>query len=90
VVGNEAGDAMPMYCLGLQSISKIADHFPRTEGQIPIYYNYFHTGRPATSDSDRFYRSAYIDLSIYPKFPFGYGLSYTDSSYSDITLNKRS
>src|SRR6185436_4782289 len=66
---------------------KLPMSFPRAEGQIPIYYNYFKTGRPATSDSDRFYRSAYIDLSIYPKFPFGYGLSYTDFKYSDITLS---
>ena len=64
--------------------------FPLTEGQIPIYYNYYNTGRPATSDSDRFYRSAYIDLSLYPKYAFGHGLSYTDFSYSNITLSKSS
>ena len=41
------------------------------------------------NDSDRFYRSAYIDLSLYPKFSFGYGLSYTHFTYSDIKLNKQ-
>jgi len=66
---------------------KLPMSFPGTEGQIPIYYNYYNTGRPATSDSDRFYRSAYIDFSIYPKFAFGYGLSYTNFNYSNITLN---
>jgi|SRR5436190_15768539 len=63
--------------------------FPRTEGQIPIYYSHYNTGRPATSDSDRFYRSAYIDLSIYPKYEFGYGLSYTNFQYSDLQLSKK-
>lgn len=69
---------------------KLPMSFPGTEGQIPIYYNYYNTGRPATSDSDRFYRSAYIDFSIYPKFSFGYGLSYTNFNYSNITLSSTS
>ena len=69
---------------------KLPISFPRTEGQIPIYYNYYNTGRPATSDSDRFYRSAYIDFSIYPKFAFGYGLSYTSFNYSNINLSSTS
>jgi beta-glucosidase len=87
-LGTEAGDAIADVLFGDYNPSaKLPISFPRTEGQIPIYYNYFKTGRPATSDSDRFYRSAYIDLSIYPKFPFGYGLSYTSFNYSDITLS---
>jgi beta-glucosidase len=64
--------------------------FPRTEGQIPIYYNYYNTGRPAKNDNDLNYVSAYTDLPNSPKFPFGYGLSYTQFSYSDIQLNKKS
>ncbi len=87
-LGTEAGDAIADVLFGDYNPSaKLPISFPRTEGQIPIYYDYFKTGRPATSDSDRFYRSAYIDLSIYPKFPFGYGLSYTNFSYSHITLS---
>ena len=87
-LGTEAGDAIADVLFGDYNPSaKLPMSFPRTEGQIPIYYNHFNTGRPAKSDSDRFYRSAYIDLSIYPKFPFGYGLSYTNFTYSDIQLS---
>jgi beta-glucosidase len=87
-LGTEAGDAIADILFGDYNPSaKLPISFPRTEGQIPIYYDHFKTGRPATSDSDRFYRSAYIDLSIYPKFPFGYGLSYTNFNYSDIVLS---
>ncbi|HEV8286838.1 MAG TPA: beta-glucosidase BglX [Chitinophagaceae bacterium] len=87
-LGTEAGNAIADVLFGDYNPSaKLPISFPRAEGQIPIYYNYYSTGRPATSDSDRFYRSAYIDLSIYPKFPFGFGLSYTNFNYSDIQLS---
>ncbi len=88
-LGTTAGDAMADVLFGDYNPSgKLPMSFPVTEGQIPIYYNYYSTGRPATSDSDRNYRAAYTDLSIYPKFAFGYGLSYTSFSYSDIKLSK--
>jgi len=87
-LGTEAGDAIADVLFGEYNPSgKLPMSFPRTEGQIPIYYSHYKTGRPATSDSDRFYRSAYIDLSIYPKFPFGFGLSYTNFDYSNIVLS---
>ncbi|HMI77393.1 MAG TPA: glycoside hydrolase family 3 N-terminal domain-containing protein [Ferruginibacter sp.] len=90
-LGTKAGDAMADVLFGDYNPSgKLPISFPITEGQIPIYYNYYNTGRPATSDSDKFYRSAYTDLSIYPKFSFGYGLSYTTFSYSDIKLSDSS
>ncbi|MBL7743202.1 MAG: beta-glucosidase BglX [Chitinophagaceae bacterium] len=89
-LGSEAGNAIADVLFGDYNPSaKLPMSFPRTEGQIPIYYNYFNTGRPATSDNDRFYRSAYIDLSIHPKYEFGYGLSYTTFQYSDLQLSKR-
>jgi beta-glucosidase len=87
-LGTKAGEAVADVLFGDYNPSaKLPISFPRTEGQIPIYYNHFSTGRPATSDSDRFYRSAYIDLSIYPKYCFGYGLSYTNFNYGDIRLS---
>lgn len=89
-LGTEAGNAMADVLFGDYNPSgKLPMSFPRTEGQIPIYYNYYNTGRPATSDSDRFYRSAYIDLSIHPKYPFGYGLGYSKFEYSEIRLSKK-
>jgi beta-glucosidase len=87
-LGSEAGNAIADVLFGDYNPSaKLPMSFPRTEGQIPIYYSHFNTGRPALSDSDRFYRSAYTDLSIYPKYEFGYGLSYTRFAYSNLKLN---
>ena len=88
-LGSEAGDAIANVLFGDYNPSaKLPISFPRAEGQIPIYYNHLSTGRPAENDSDRFYRSAYIDLSIYPKYAFGYGLSYTEFKYDNLKLNK--
>lgn len=89
-LGTEAGNAIADVLFGDYNPSaKLPMTFPRSEGQIPIYYNYYNTGRPAKNDSDKFYRSAYIDESIYPKYPFGYGLSYTQFQYSNIRLAKK-
>ncbi|MEO8416195.1 MAG: glycoside hydrolase family 3 C-terminal domain-containing protein, partial [Ginsengibacter sp.] len=90
-LGTEAGDAIADVLFGEYNPSgKLPMSFPRAEGQIPIYYNHFNTGRPAKNDSDLNYVSAYIDLPNSPKFPFGYGLSYTTFSYDDIKLNANS
>lgn len=66
---------------------KLPMSFPRTEGQIPVYYNYYKTGRPAANDSDNNYVSAYTDLPNSPQYVFGHGLSYTSFSSSDIRLS---
>jgi len=61
--------------------------FPRSVGQIPIYYNHFNTGRPPRRDNDTFYVCSYIDLLNSPKYPFGFGLSYTIFKYSNLRLS---
>jgi len=90
-LGTRAGDAIADVLFGDYNPSgKLPISFPRTEGQIPVYYNYFSTGRPAKSDSDVNYVSAYTDLPNDPRFPFGYGLSYTRFVYSDLQLSSPS
>jgi beta-glucosidase len=90
-LGTEAGDAIADVLFGDYNPSgKLPMSFPRSEGQIPIYYNHFSTGRPAKNDSDLNYVSSYIDLPNSPEFPFGYGLSYTTFSYGDIKLSASS
>ncbi len=87
-LGSEAGNAIADVLFGDYNPSgKLPMSFPRTEGQIPIYYNHFNTGRPATNDNDKNYKSAYIDIANSPKFSFGYGLSYTSFSYSNLVLS---
>ncbi|RYZ47962.1 MAG: beta-glucosidase BglX [Sphingobacteriales bacterium] len=90
-LGTEAGNAIADVLFGDYNPSgKLPMTFPRSEGQIPVYYNYFNTGRPAKNETDLNYVSAYIDLPNSPKYPFGFGLSYTSFQYGEIQLNKRS
>jgi beta-glucosidase len=58
--------------------------FPRTVGQVPIYYNHKNTGRPATP---LLYTSKYIDLPSTPLFPFGHGLGYTQFEYGNLMVS---
>lgn len=88
-LGTEAGNAIADVLFGDYNPSgKLPMSFPREEGQIPIYYNHFNTGRPAPNDTATNYVSAYTDLKNSPRFPFGYGLSYTTFKYSDLKLSQ--
>lgn len=91
--GSEAGNAIADVLFGKVNPSgKLPMTFPRSLGQVPIYYNAKNTGRPLSQDKiekctyERF-RSNYMDECNTPLYPFGYGLSYTKFSYSDITVS---
>lgn len=87
-LGTEAGNSIADVLFGkVNPGGKLPMTFPRTEGQIPIYYNHYNTGRPAKNNTDRNYVSAYIDLDNDPAYPFGFGLSYTSFKYSDFNLS---
>lgn len=87
-LGTEAGNAIADVLYGDYNPSgKLPMTFPRTEGQIPIYYNHYNTGRPAENEFQNNYVSAYIDLPNSPAYPFGYGLSYTSIAYTDFQLS---
>jgi len=87
-LGTEAGDGVADILFGNYNPSgKLTMTFPRSLGQIPIYYNHKNTGRPYTEGGKENFVSNYSDQYNTPLFPFGYGLSYTSFTYGDISLS---
>jgi beta-glucosidase len=87
-LGSEAGNVIADVLFGDYNPSaKLTMTFPLSAGQIPIYYNHFNTGRPAKNDSDKVYKSRYIDLPVSPRYEFGFGLSYTTFRYGELELS---
>jgi beta-glucosidase len=87
--GTEGGNAVADVLFGKANPGgKLPMSFPRNLGQIPISYNELPTGRPA--DPNNKYTSKYLDVPNTPQYPFGYGLSYTAFSLSNLHLSKTS
>jgi beta-glucosidase len=90
--GSEAGYAIADVLLGdVNPSGKLTTTWPQNIGQVPLYYAHKNTGRPL-GEGQWFqkFRSNYLDVSNDPVYPFGYGLSYTNFSYSNIEVNTTS
>ena len=91
--GSEAGYAIADVLFGdVNPSGKLTMTFPRSLGQVPIYYNQKNTGRPLGNKEGNFekFKSNYIDERNEPLFPFGFGLSYTTFEYSNIKISENS
>jgi len=87
--GTEAGPAVARVLAGDTSPSgHLPMSVPYTEGQIPITHDRLPTGRPADqAEREEEYVSAYLDVPNEPLYAFGHGESYTDFTYSDLSLS---
>jgi len=86
--GTEGGHAIADVLFGDQNPSgKLPISFPRSVGQIPIYYNHLRVGRPYVEGKPGNYTSQYFEEPNGPLYPFGYGLSYTNFELSEMQLS---
>ncbi len=84
--GIESGNAIAQVLFGEYNPSgKLPMTFPRTVGQVPIYYNHYSTGRPGPKKE--VFWSHYTDEVNEPLYPFGFGLSYTSFEYSNLKID---
>jgi beta-glucosidase len=85
--GSEAGYAIADVLFGdVNPSGKLSTTFPQNVGQVPLFYNHKNTGRPLGKWFEKF-RSNYLDVSNEPVYPFGFGLSYSNFTYSNVTIN---
>jgi len=84
-LGIQHGNAVADVLFGeVNPSGKLSVTFPRSVGQVPIYYNHKNTGRPISADK---FTSKYLDIPNTPLYPFGYGLSYTKFEYGNLRLS---
>ena len=88
-LGTESGHAIAQVLYGDYNPSgKLPMTFPRSVGQVPIYYNYKSTGRPGNGQpTESVFWSHYNDISNTPIYPFGHGLSYSKFDYSNLKVS---
>lgn len=101
--GTMGGPALAdLLCGSVSPSGRLPVTWPKSVGQIPIYYNHKNTGRPASKESyvgiddipigawqsSLGNNSHYLDDGFAPQFPFGYGLSYSSFTYTNFKLNK--
>ena len=91
-LGTMAGHGMADVISGDYNPSaRLTMSFPRTVGQLPLYYNQKPTGRPVPPEApDTDYKSRYMDVPNTPLYPFGYGLSYTTFAVNSMKLDQNS
>ncbi len=90
-LGTQSGNAIAQVLYGDYNPSgKLPMTFPRTIGQVPIYYNHKNTGRPTMNEPESVFWSHYGDEKNTPLYPFGFGLSYSKFEYSDMKLSNNS
>ena len=88
--GSEGGNAVANLLFGASNpCGKLAMSFPKSVGQLPLYYNRTRTGRPRTKSEDVYqpFSSSYLDCGNLPLFFFGEGHSYTDFTYEKMSLS---
>ena len=96
--GSMGGPAIANLLLGRAAPSgRLPITFPRTVGQVPIYYAHLNTGRPASESElgvpmgnpaqPAGYTSKYIDVDFTPEYPFGFGLTYSTLDYSNLHVS---